>query len=61
MEMSAQLHAPAALSWGKVTPYPLDMSLSGLQSQPGRRGDQKVYIKTFALENGTDLSQGNVD
>jgi hypothetical protein len=61
MVVSAQLHGPTALSLRKVAPCLLDMSLSEPQSQTRGRGEHKVYIKTFALENGTDLSQRNVD
>jgi hypothetical protein len=38
MEMSGQLHAPAALAPGKE---PLDRSLGGLQSRTGRYGEEK--------------------
>jgi hypothetical protein len=41
MEVSGQLHAPAALPLGKYSRYPLDRSLSGPQSRSGRGGEEK--------------------
>jgi hypothetical protein len=42
MEVSGQLHAPAALPPGKKSPwYPLDMKLCGPQSRSGRGGEEK--------------------
>jgi hypothetical protein len=41
MEVSGQLHAPAALPQGKSSWYPLDRRLGGPQSQPGRGGEEK--------------------
>jgi hypothetical protein len=41
MEVSGQLHAPAALPHGKSPWYPLDRRLGGLQSRSGRGGGEK--------------------
>jgi hypothetical protein len=41
MEVSGQLHAPAALSPEKIPWYPLDRRLGGLQSRSGRGGEEK--------------------
>jgi hypothetical protein len=41
MEVSGQLHAPAALSPGKEPCYSLDRRVGGLQSRSGRGGDEK--------------------
>jgi hypothetical protein len=41
MEVSDQLHAPAALSPTKESRYPLDRRLGGPQSQSGRCGEEK--------------------
>jgi hypothetical protein len=41
MEMSDQLHAPAALLQGKSPRYPLDRRLTGPQSHYGRGGEEK--------------------
>jgi hypothetical protein len=41
MEMSGQLHAPAALSQGKSYWYSLDRRLSGPQSRSERGGEEK--------------------
>jgi len=41
MEVSGQLHAPAALPPGKEPQYPLDMRLGGTQPRPGRGGKGK--------------------
>jgi hypothetical protein len=41
MEMSGQLHAPAALHQGKSPWYPLDRRLGGPQSRSGRGGEEK--------------------
>jgi len=43
MEVSGQLHAPAALPPGKEPWYPLDRRLGGPQSRSGRGG---VIIKS---------------
>jgi hypothetical protein len=41
MEVSGQLHAPAALLPGKEPCYPLDRRLGGPQSSSGRGGEEK--------------------
>jgi hypothetical protein len=41
MEMSGQLHVPAALPAGKSPWYPLDKSLGGPQNRSGRGGEEK--------------------
>jgi hypothetical protein len=43
MEVSGQLHAPAALPPGKSPWYPLDRRLGGPQSQSGRGGEEKNW------------------
>jgi hypothetical protein len=40
MEVSGQLHDPAALPHGKSPWYPLDRRLSGPQSRSGRGGEE---------------------
>jgi hypothetical protein len=42
MEVSGQLHAPAALPPRKEPQYPLDRKLGGPQSRPGRDGEEKI-------------------
>jgi hypothetical protein len=55
MEVSGQLHAPAALPPGKDTRYPLDRRLGGPQSQSGRGGEEKnsqplrIYINNIII------------
>jgi hypothetical protein len=41
MEVSGQLHAPAALPPGKSPWYPLDRRLGGPQSRSGYGGEEK--------------------
>jgi hypothetical protein len=41
MDVSSQLHAPAALPPGKSPCYPLYRILSGLQSRSWRGGEEK--------------------
>jgi hypothetical protein len=41
MEVSGQLHAPAALTQEISPCYPLDRRLGGLQSRSGRGGEEK--------------------
>jgi hypothetical protein len=41
MEVSGQLHSPAALPPEKETPYPLDRRLGEPQSRSGRGGEEK--------------------
>jgi hypothetical protein len=42
MEVSGQLHAPAALPPGKNPWYPFDRRLGGPQSRSGRGGEEKI-------------------
>jgi hypothetical protein len=41
MEVSGQLHAPAAFPPGKEIRYPLNRRLGGPQSRSGRDGEEK--------------------
>jgi hypothetical protein len=41
MEVSGQLHVPAALPQGKSPRHPLDTKVVGPQSQSGRGGEEK--------------------
>jgi hypothetical protein len=41
MEVSGQLHFPAALPQGKTPWYPLDRRLGGPQSRSGRGGEEE--------------------
>jgi hypothetical protein len=41
MEVSDQLHSPAALPPKKEPFYPLDRRLGGLQNRSGRGGEEK--------------------
>jgi hypothetical protein len=41
MEVSGQLHAPAALAQGKNPGYPLNTRLGGPQSRSGRGDEEK--------------------
>jgi hypothetical protein len=46
LEVSDQLHAPAALPPGKEPPVPLDRRLGGPQSRSGRHGEEKILTPT---------------
>jgi hypothetical protein len=46
MEVSGQLHAPAALSPGKSPRYPFYRKLGGPQSRPGQHGEVKIVYPT---------------
>jgi hypothetical protein len=50
MEVSGQLHAPAALTPGKSPWHPLDKRLGGPQSQSGRGGEEKNLQSLPGLE-----------
>jgi hypothetical protein len=50
MEVSCQLHAPAALPLGKSPWYSLDRRLGGPQSRSGRGGVEKNIQPMPALE-----------
>jgi hypothetical protein len=41
MEVSGQLHIPAALPWGKVPQYQMDRRPGGPQSRSERCGEEK--------------------
>jgi hypothetical protein len=46
LEVSGQLHAPAALPPGKSHRYPFYRRLGGPQSQSGRYGEVKIFYLT---------------
>jgi hypothetical protein len=50
MEMSCQLHGPAALPPGKSPWYPFDSRLGGSQSPSGRGGEEENTQPTPGLE-----------
>jgi hypothetical protein len=50
MDVSGQLHAPAALPPGKEPWYPLDRRLGGSQSRSGRGGEEKNSQQLPVLE-----------
>jgi hypothetical protein len=50
MEVSGQLHAPAALLPGKEPCYPLDRGLGGPQSQSERGSEEKNYQPLLGIE-----------
>jgi hypothetical protein len=50
MELSGELHTPAALPPGKSPWYPLERRLGGLQSQSGRGGEEKNFQYLPGLE-----------
>jgi hypothetical protein len=50
MEVSGQLHIPAALSPGKDPWYPLDRRVGGPQSLSGRGGEEKNFQPLPGLE-----------
>jgi hypothetical protein len=45
VEVSAQLHASAALPPGKQPQYPWDRGLSGPQSRSGRGGEEEKAFR----------------
>jgi hypothetical protein len=53
MEVSGQLHAPAALPQGKSLWYPLDRRLSGLQRRSRNGGEDKNCQPLPGLEPPT--------
>jgi hypothetical protein len=67
MEVSGQLHSPAALSHGNNSWYPLDRRLGEPQSRSGRGGEEKnsqplpglepPIIQPVAQSYTTDLSR----
>jgi hypothetical protein len=50
MQVTGQLHAPAALPRGKSLRYPLDGRLAELQIRSGRGGDKKNYLSLPRIE-----------
>jgi hypothetical protein len=50
MEVSGQIHAPAASSPGKSPLYPLDRRLGGPQSRSGRGGVEKNFQPPPVIE-----------
>jgi hypothetical protein len=50
MEVSDQLHTPAALLPGKGARYPLDGKLGGLQSRSGRCGVEENFLSLPGIE-----------
>jgi hypothetical protein len=59
VEVSGQLHAPAALSPGNKPRYPFYMRLGGSQSRSGRHGGQKI-LYPIGTRTPTHLSSGPV-
>jgi len=53
MEISGQIHAPAALFAGKNTRYPLYRRLDGPQNQSGRFEENKSLFHLPGLKNYT--------
>jgi hypothetical protein len=47
LEVSGELHAPAALPPGEEPRYPLDRRLGGPQSRPGRHEEEKILDPTW--------------
>jgi hypothetical protein len=50
MEVSGQLHAPAALLQGKSACFPLDRILDGPQDRSGRGSEEKISPPLHRLE-----------
>jgi hypothetical protein len=50
MEVSGQLHTPAALPQGKSLRYPLYRRLGGSQSRSGRGGEEKNSQTPLGIE-----------
>jgi hypothetical protein len=51
VEVSGQLHAPAALPLGRSPRYPLDRRLGGPQSLSGRGGEEKNSKPLSGIES----------
>jgi hypothetical protein len=51
MEVSGQLHAPAALPQGKSPWYPLDRRLGGPQNRSGLSGEEKNSYPPPGIES----------
>jgi hypothetical protein len=50
MEVSGQLHGPAALPQGKSPWYPLDRKLGSPQNRSGRGGEEKNFQPPPGIE-----------
>jgi hypothetical protein len=50
MEVSGQIHAPAALPRVKSRQYPLDRRQSGYQSRSGRSGEEEKSLFLSVME-----------
>jgi len=50
MEVTGQLHTPAALTPGQSPWYPLDRRLCGPQSSSGHGGEEKISQSPPAIE-----------
>jgi hypothetical protein len=59
MEVSGQLHAPAALPPGKSPRYLLDRRLGGPQSRSGRGGEEKNSQPLPGLEPPAHLARSS--
>jgi hypothetical protein len=57
MEVSGQLHIPAALPHGKSPWYPLDRRVGGPQSHFGRGGEEKNSQPPPRIEPSTPIVQ----
>jgi len=57
MEVSGQLHAPAALFRAKNLRYPLDSRLNGFQSWSERGGEEKKSQPLPGIESRLELVQ----
>jgi hypothetical protein len=62
LEVSGQLHAPAALLPGKSPRYPFYRRLGGPQSRSGRYGEVKIFYpigtRTLILKGDVNLRKG---
>jgi hypothetical protein len=59
MEVSGQLHAPAALPWGRCPRHPLDRRLGGPQTRPGHGGEEKNSLPLLVIEPQSSSLQPN--
>jgi hypothetical protein len=53
LEVSGQLHAPAALPPGKSSRYPLYRRLGGPQSRSGQHGEYNTYNIYLLISQST--------
>jgi hypothetical protein len=56
LEVSVQVHAPAALLQGKEPLYSLDRRLGGPQSQSGRHGEEKILALKIEIADSSEMS-----